>query len=830
MKRIIIIIVLLLAAFYSDAQNDFEIRLIQRCDSLIMQMRATNSANLPEDCNVTLTGLVDFTYIIRWPSANGGNLSNPVNYAASFINGTSCGFGQGTFNQNNISAGAGNSNTGVGPRYTLGGYHYRIFGVLTVPLENHLNWVQNQWYDFVGWTFNSLSPTGFGDVEIAPNGWPAIGQGPGQGLGHPNVNWNGIDYYTGGNGLGVVGNATNFPIGGLPFKTWLGYTNDWHTPSNWCPFGVPSSTDSIFIPSTTPNNPTLSAAGFCNGARIEDTVVLNGNSLTINGTIAYDGGNIGRFRGDSLADLIIQGAGLTATIKIQTTNRQTRSFRNLTVDRSTGAALVSDTYIHGLLTLTQGNFNANNDLLLWASCNTCYAQIAPGGSGTISNNTNMWQATWFSGNEGWRHLSSSGVASNYGGQSNVGGLFGDNVVLRLFHKDTSNVWTFNKLDTTWYGVSSPSTPIHSAFAFYAGTVPGGKTITFPMRFGVIGEFSNQPYALRRDTLHNPFSGVGMSGWNFIGNPYPAGWRWDASVSDIQGNAYSVWRDSINNWGTWNGSVSTNGAYEIIPPMTGIFVKYTGSGTKLFDWTTSRITTDKQKLYSSKDGVNDLVRLRITGKGINDADELIVYHNSLANDGFGIEDVEENFSNVNLSLSSREGLKSLAYNIRNSISSEGSMIPVELKTKSAGQFTISPILENLLQIQTAELEDVFTGKIHNLMDGPYSFNATAFDRPERFVLHLNRKTSTSIHGSVVDKNPVVIAGEGLTVFVNFLNRRDEMAKVEITDMLGRVIMAPVNISTVQGLHSFKLDVAAGYYLVRVTKDSGTTTGKVFLTNN
>lgn len=79
------------------------------------------------------------------------------------------------------------------------------------------------------------------------------------------------------------------------WKTWLGFTDDWNTASNWCPAGVPTGVQNVRIPGTGAvgyTRPIIKAgvSAFCNKLRIEgaDTLYIDAyqnGGLTANDSI-----------------------------------------------------------------------------------------------------------------------------------------------------------------------------------------------------------------------------------------------------------------------------------------------------------------------------------------------------------------------------------------------------------------------------------------------------------------------------------------------------------------------------------------------------------------
>ncbi|HNR20944.1 MAG TPA: GEVED domain-containing protein, partial [Bacteroidia bacterium] len=81
---------------------------------------------------------------------------------------------------------------------------------------------------------------------------------------------------------------------GIPgWKTWLGYTDDWNTASNWCPAGVPTAVQNVRIPGSGAvgyTRPVIKAGvnAFCNKLRIEGSDTLYIDAYQNGGLTASD--------------------------------------------------------------------------------------------------------------------------------------------------------------------------------------------------------------------------------------------------------------------------------------------------------------------------------------------------------------------------------------------------------------------------------------------------------------------------------------------------------------------------------------------------------------
>lgn len=77
------------------------------------------------------------------------------------------------------------------------------------------------------------------------------------------------------------------------WKTWLGFTDDWNTPSNWCPAGVPTGVQNVRIPGSGAagyTRPVIKAgvSAFCNKLRIEGSDTLYIDAYQNGGLTAND--------------------------------------------------------------------------------------------------------------------------------------------------------------------------------------------------------------------------------------------------------------------------------------------------------------------------------------------------------------------------------------------------------------------------------------------------------------------------------------------------------------------------------------------------------------
>ncbi|MFY7883487.1 MAG: hypothetical protein ACOVOV_01440, partial [Dolichospermum sp.] len=88
------------------------------------------------------------------------------------------------------------------------------------------------------------------------------------------------------NGVCAAANSSPVLITVNPNETWIGATStNYSTGSNWCGGSVPASNSDIII-TATGNNPILTSNLTVNNITLNDTLVLGGYKLTINGAVS----------------------------------------------------------------------------------------------------------------------------------------------------------------------------------------------------------------------------------------------------------------------------------------------------------------------------------------------------------------------------------------------------------------------------------------------------------------------------------------------------------------------------------------------------------------
>lgn len=326
-----------------------------------------------------------------------------------------------------------------------------------------------------------------------------------------------------------------------------------------------------------------------------------------------------------------------------------------------------------------------------------------------------------------------------------------------------------------------------------------------------------------------YSGPDPLGYNLIGNPY-------ASPISLESGTWS-WSDVDNSFWVWDPS--GNGSYRdyntsthvgsltggVIPMGQGFFIHTLDVAPDFSIPVDSRVHSTQPYYKNSRS--NDLTKISLKAYYDNDYyDELNIAFTSGAKELYESYDTRKMFSisgttpqvysiipDEELSLNSLPELKP----------GDQRSVTVGYRAGVNGSQTLVADL-SFLEDTYVMLEDLRLKKFHNLNDNPvYTFEATNYQNPNRFVLHFNRSTtgienneSKGIGAYAFDKNLFIVSRgsmihqtKQLTVF-DILGRK----VVDKTIPDGNLIRIPLNISD-------------AYVVVQVISNDEVYTTKVFI---
>lgn len=436
------------------------------------------------------------------------------------------------------------------------------------------------------------------------------------------------------------------------------------------------------------------------------------------------------------------------------------TFNNITSSNASTVTVASPQSIAGVLTLTAGTFNPNDNFILRSSA-ARDAQIAPlsGGATILTGSTNRMTVERYlpnnNGSASYRYLAapvSNAVMHN--ASAPIRG-WKDNFPITGPFNDPSTVgeWpqfpTMNVANTSIYRYNEATggTPTLDQ-RYEAYPLPGTSTTASAIESGrgyAVFVRHSAPTTIeifgqaRINNVTVPVSNsnqtgnINDDGWNLIGNPYASAIDWDNVNAPADARAI-VLKDNTNSVGLGAGThiYYTPGGVLAIPANYGGTIA-SGQGFwvhKTTPGTDNIIFEENDKVASAqfpfmREGIIDLLRIHVAGNAKND--ELLIYFNENGHDAadgaldaFKLDNEFINFSSL-----SSDG-KKLAINTFGPLvcSKEISLALTDV-TPGGHAFTFSE-LESFGEGIEVRLLDTFTGETIKITeeDNTYDFQVTS----------------------------------------------------------------------------------------------------------
>jgi len=620
--------------------------------------------------------------------------------------------------------------------------------------------------------------------------------------------------------------------------TWNGsQSTDWYTAANWTPAQVPTATLNATIPGNTPFAPAINA-GAANARNLTlnagatltmsgGTLAMAGN-LTNNGTVNATGGTVG-LGATTASSLLGSGQVRFWNLTVGSNGMQVATSAGMTVQR--------------LLTLN-GNLTTNGNAVVLESTPTLTAMVINNGSNVVIGNLTVQRyiSTTTNPGLGYRHYSSPVSNAPVGSLATAGFTPVVNPAYNtspapasvtpfpnVYGYDQSRLSTAtNSLDAFTKGWVSPSA-LSDALAVgkgYSVNISGGQT------FAVTGPQNNGN--VTQTLARGPQLGTpDQSGWQLLGNPYPAPLDWSAvSAADrpnLDAAIYVFASDGpySGNYGSYN-----NGVGNISPVLAlgqGFFTRVsTGqSAASLTFRNSQRVTSYTNPAYNRNTDTRPRVQLDLQGAG--HADPLYVYFEQGATASIDAEFDAVKLPNTHgLNLSAVAGTQELAIQGLPALGSQQVTVPLQVRVPATGSYTLRAAeLANLAGTR-AYLRDRQTGALVDLSQQPsYSFTLNAAYTGVRFELFFSPQQVLAVAPASLSAQVAVFPNPASkAVFVELpasLGR--QAATATLVDALGRTVrayMLPAGLST----HALPLtEVASGVYSLRVATAQGTVTKKL-----
>jgi len=310
----------------------------------------------------------------------------------------------------------------------------------------------------------------------------------------------------------------------------------------------------------------------------------------------------------------------------------------------------------------------------------------------------------------------------------------------------------------------------------------------------------------------PFSytiGMPFAGWNLLGNPYPC--SIDPLLIDWHENlnqSIYLYDGRLNNFFAWAGGVGP----QSIPPTQGFFVNAISDGTftfsgdeRIHDTENTWFKSDIENLLTLKATTNgnefyDLTHIRFLEEATSDFDKEWDAYKLLSN----TPEVPQIYSSTEDDI--------LSINTKPAIE----MVPLAFITEQSGTFTIEAIETS--DFADVMLEDLFTGTLTDLLVNSYTFDYTAGDDPDRFIIHFTPVGFQEYEASNIKK----IWSNEHNIYVNILNSSD--GYILVYNFIGQEITKK---DIEPGLNVIPVHEVNTFYLVRVVTSADAVTAKVYI---
>lgn len=319
-------------------------------------------------------------------------------------------------------------------------------------------------------------------------------------------------------------------------------------------------------------------------------------------------------------------------------------------------------------------------------------------------------------------------------------------------------------------------------------------------------------------------GHAFTGFNLLGNPFSANLDWDHESWDktALNDSYWLYKPSVGNYASYNGSVGTLGANQYIPPTASFWVKTTQARSLTLP--KEARTHEAPGFKAANSSFTPLVRVKAEAN--NYSDETILAFTADAALGLDSYDAEKFGGTLHApQLYTVSGAEDLSLNyLPESLLAGAQSIPLYFTCTKGGDYSLS--LENALNNEELELwlhdallnsNTAITGSIS------YNFAYTTDDADKRFSLVWSPKSTETAALSSEVESPRVFSHKQEIYVYNPTS--DSQNSLHIYNLAGQKIQVYTNLA--EGLNSFTLN-REGFYVVVFSTPQQQVSQKVILT--
>ncbi|WP_309641136.1 fibronectin type III domain-containing protein [Flavobacterium sp.] len=424
--------------------------------------------------------------------------------------------------------------------------------------------------------------------------------------------------------------------------------------------------------------------------------------------------------------------------------------------------------------------------------------VEAGSTFTLENNANLLQANDVanSGNIIVKRNSSALLRQDYTlWSSPVDGqqLFAFSPLTVI--SPTSRFYNYNTLTNVYNSVVSPATTNFNTAQGYLIRVPNNHPATTPTIW--TGQFGGNPH---NGTINFNMAdgGTGLR-FNLTGNPYPstldAAAFVAANASSITGTLY-YWRKTNNaaspSYCSWtplggfvdNGEAQTFDPLGVIQTGQGFFVEATGASPTLTYTNSQRIGNHANQFFRTND-IIEINRVWLNATNTMGAfSQILVGYITGAT--LGVDNAIDGryINDGTIALTSVIDNVDYAIQGRPLPFDPADVVALNFKAAIAGDYTIA--IDHLDGFFTGSqdilLRDNFSGSIHDLKAGAYTFTASAGLTTGRFEIIYQQ--SLSVSNPMFDGNSVIVYNQSGQIIIN--SGTMVMDHVQVFDIRGRLL--------------------------------------------
>ncbi|RAK70533.1 DUF4394 domain-containing protein [Hymenobacter edaphi] len=624
--------------------------------------------------------------------------------------------------------------------------------------------------------------------------------------------------------------------------TWTGaVSTDWGTAGNWSPAQVPTATDNVTIPDVA-NDPVVSNAQQAANITLASGATLttaNGGTLTVNGSFTNNGGTT---LGSGTGTIAFTGAAA------QTISGTTTFFNNLTAGPA-GVTASAPVQVQRVL-LLNGNLASGGNLTLLSNATGTAHVVNNGGAVTGNATVQRYVDTGLNAGPGYRHFSAPVVGTTVSDLATAGfspvvnpaynsAPVPNNVTPfpTVFGYDETRVNTSGNpaprdFDRGFFSPNATSDPMVPGRG-YTVNIPAGQTPDF------VGVLGNGPVILGGLTRGTQTE----SGWQLLGNPYPAPLNWDAvGRTNVDGAVY-VYRSTGQYAGTYStyvaGGAGTNGGTNVLGSGQGFFVRVStpGSSNGQVSFTNAaRFTTYQSPVFQRPAAITGpLVRLALQAAS-GPADETVVYLEPGATAGFdaSMDAYKLQAGGAPVLASPIDASTRLAVNALPPLSATAPerVVPLHVQALQAGPHTLRAAeLLNLPAGTYAYLRDADTGTLVDLQTQPsYAFTLATTGLTTRFSLLLTQNRVTATAPAALSQQVGLYPNPARTQVTLQLpaSLAQQPVAVSVLNALGQQVLTRVLPAARPAQSALTLPLAGlakGVYSVRLTTAQGIVTKRL-----